>query len=68
MKNECDIVNDLLPNYVGDLLSDNTSQFVKEHLDSCQECRKLYEGMKKINCNNILLKYQPYCIKERKKV
>lgn len=51
MKNECDIVNDLLPNYVGDLLSDNTSQFVKEHLDSCQECRKLYEGMKKINCN-----------------
>ena len=52
MKNECDIVKDLLPSYVGDLLSNNTSQFVKEHLDSCQECRRLYEGMKKINYNN----------------
>ena len=52
MKNECDIVKDLLPSYVGDLLSNNTSQFVKEHLDSCKECRKLYEGMKKINYNN----------------
>lgn len=51
MKNECDVVKDLLPNYVGDLLSDNTNQFIKEHLDSCQECRKLYEGMKKINYN-----------------
>lgn len=52
MKNECDIVKDLLPSYVADLLSNNTNQFVKEHLDSCQECRKLYEGMKKTNCNN----------------
>ena len=52
MKNECDIVKDLLPSYVADLLSTNTNQFVKEHLDSCQKCRKLYEGMKKTNCDN----------------
>ena len=49
MKNECDVVKDLLPSYAEDLLSDNTNQFVKEHLDSCQECRKVYDGMKKIN-------------------
>ena len=53
MKNECDVVKDLLPSYAEDLLSDNTNQFVKEHLDSCQECRKVYDGMKKINYNNI---------------
>ena len=51
MKNECDVVKDLLPSYAEDLLSDNTNQFVKEHLDSCQECRKVYDGMKKINYN-----------------
>ena len=33
MKNECDVVKDLLPSYAEDLLSDNTNQFVKEHLD-----------------------------------
>ena len=40
MKNECDVVKDLLLSYAEDLLSDNTNHFVKEHLDSCQECRK----------------------------
>ena len=51
MKNECDVVKDLLLSYAEDLLSDNTNHFVKEHLDSCQECRKVYDGMKKINYN-----------------
>ena len=47
MKNECDVVKDLLPSYAEDLLSDNTNQFVKEHIDRvCRNIDKWYEKNK----------------------
>ena len=47
MKNECSIIRDILPLYVENMVSEDTSEFVKEHLESCPACRveleKLWE-------------------------
>ncbi len=47
MKNEliCSIVRDLLPNYIEKLTSDDTNHAVKQHLDTCEDCKKVYEQM-----------------------
>lgn len=45
-KLECEIVQDLLPNYVENLTSEYTSERVKEHLDECPPCQSIYEMMK----------------------
>lgn len=44
-KIDCEIIMDLLPNYVEELTSDRTNQVVKEHLESCEHCREAYEQM-----------------------
>lgn len=51
MRNDCEIVKDLLPNYVENLLSSETRKYVDEHLDSCGKCRYIFKLMKdeKIN-------------------
>lgn len=46
MKNECSIVRDLLPLYAEKLVSENTSEFVKEHLRSCPACRAELEQLR----------------------
>lgn len=46
MKKECSVVRDLLPLYAEDMVSAETGEFVKEHLDGCTECRTEYEQMK----------------------
>ena len=42
----CDTVNDMLPLYVDNIVSDDTRGIVEEHLASCDTCRKKYETMK----------------------
>ena len=44
MKNECSIVRDLLPLYAEGMLSEDSAAFVKEHLDTCEECCALSAG------------------------
>ena len=39
MKNKCSIIRDILPLYAEKLVSDDTSEFVREHLDNCPACR-----------------------------
>ncbi len=46
MENKCKIVQDLLPTYIENLTSDETAIFIKEHIDSCEDCKKVYEDMK----------------------
>ena len=46
MKNECNIIRDILPLYVEDMVSEETAKFVKEHLENCPECAKEFEVMK----------------------
>ena len=40
MKLDCCVVNDLLPLYVEEILSDETAALVKAHLEECEKCRK----------------------------
>ncbi len=46
MTNECNIARDLLPLYLENMLSDESSAFVKEHLEGCSECSAEFEKMK----------------------
>ena len=46
MKNECSIIRDILPLYVENMVSEDTSEFVKEHLESCPACRGSLWGCK----------------------
>ena len=46
-KDKCKIVQDLLPNYIDKLTSEETNSFVKKHLDECNECHEIIENMKK---------------------
>ena len=42
----CDIIKDLLPGYIDEVLSEASINAVKEHLDECQECSRIYSDMK----------------------
>lgn len=47
MKKElpCSIVQDILPNYIEKLTSNETNQAIEHHMASCEECKKTYEQM-----------------------
>lgn len=46
-KRDCKIVQDLLPNYIDKLTTQDTNDFIENHLKECQECTKILENMKK---------------------
>jgi len=46
MRNECNIIRDLLPLYAENMVSSDTAAFVEEHLKKCEACKKEYEGIK----------------------
>lgn len=46
-KKDCKIVQDLLPNYIENLTSEETNNYIKEHLEQCNECNNIFENMKK---------------------
>lgn len=43
MKNECNIVKELLPNYIENLLSEEVKRYVEKHLESCNNCKQTLE-------------------------
>lgn len=45
-KNECKIIQDLLPNYIENLTSEETNSYIKEHLEQCDKCKQIFENMK----------------------
>lgn len=45
MKYECDIVKDLMPLYIDDLLSENSKKFVEDHINSCESCKNYYDKL-----------------------
>ena len=47
MKNECNIIRDILPLYAEKLASADTIAFVEEHLERCSECREALENLQK---------------------
>src|SRR6056297_3056814 len=47
MKSElkCTIVQDLLPNYIDELTSEDTNEAIESHLKTCGDCKEAYEQM-----------------------
>ena len=41
MKNECDIVGDLLFSYHDGVLSNSSKELVEEHLAKCEKCKTI---------------------------
>ena len=50
MKNECDIVKDLLFSYNDNILSKTSKEFVEKHLKECDECQRFLKEIKE-DCN-----------------
>ncbi len=42
----CDIINDILPLYIDDVVSEDSRNMVSTHLSQCAYCRQQYENMK----------------------
>lgn len=57
MKNECDVIKDLLPSYDAKLLSIKTNEAVEEHLNNCEECKIILKKMN-MKCQNDINKQQ----------
>ena len=49
MRNECSIIRDILPLYMENMVSADTSSFVEEHLEGCERCRAELEQLKSKN-------------------
>lgn len=45
-KLDCCIVRDLLPSYLEELTEEETSSLVKEHIEHCEDCRRLENDMR----------------------
>lgn len=52
---KCKLIQDLLPNYIERMTSEETNQFIEKHLNECNECDNVYKNMNK-----------ELCIKEKK--
>lgn len=46
---DCNVIKDLLPLYVDECCSEESSRLVSDHLATCESCRKIYNQMKEIN-------------------
>lgn len=53
MKNECNVVRDLLPLYIENMVSAETKEFVEAHLSKCPECNEIYFSMTATDEENI---------------
>jgi hypothetical protein len=55
VKNDCEIVQDLLPNYIEHLTTASSNTLIENHLETCEDCKNILENMKK----NITIKDKP---------
>ena len=44
---ECKIIRDLFPSYIDGLTAESTNLYIQEHLNSCEDCKKVLEDMEK---------------------
>ncbi len=56
MSKPCGIIQDLLPLYVDGACSQSSLEMIKEHLESCPECREIYQKMCSHTSEEILQK------------
>ena len=41
----CEVIKDLLPLYVDDVLSDDSHALVEAHIASCKECKRYHDRL-----------------------
>lgn len=42
---DCNVVRDLIPLYIDECCCEESADIVKKHIDSCSQCKALYESM-----------------------
>jgi predicted anti-sigma-YlaC factor YlaD len=45
MKYKCGMIQDLLPLYADNVTSQDSVDAIKQHIQECDECRKLYDNI-----------------------
>lgn len=45
----CSVAQDLIPLYIDHLTSEETNQWMEEHMQECEDCKNRYERMKESN-------------------
>jgi hypothetical protein len=58
MEIKCNVIQDLLPLYVDNACSKESADMVTEHINTCPECKELYDKMCSLNKENILKREQ----------
>lgn len=48
MEVNCEVIEDLLPLYVEDMVSESSKKLVKEHLEHCENCKKKAQSMETV--------------------
>lgn len=51
-KYECNIIQDLLPNYIEKLTSENTNEYITKHLTGCEQCLNMHNKLNNMSNNN----------------
>ncbi len=46
MSKECNIVKDLIPSYLENLLSEDSKEYVEKHIENCNKCKRIIETVK----------------------
>ena len=67
-KYNCDVIRDLLPGYIDNILSDTGSELVKNHLGECEECHKIYTEMEEGIGKDDLSAYDTIAVDALKKI
>ena len=49
MRNECNIIKELLPLYVENMVCEDTIYFIEEHISTCEKCRNKLKSMESFN-------------------
>ena len=49
MRNECNIIKELLPLYVENMVCEDTIYFIEEHISTCEKCRNKLKNMESLN-------------------
>ncbi len=46
MKENCEVIQDLLPNYIEKLTSEKTNEYIENHIKECTECAEMLKNMR----------------------
>lgn len=67
MSKQCDIVQDLLPLYVDGACSEASTEMIKGHIETCADCRAVYEQMCSHTNEDILQKEKDGVVKRHER-